>query len=112
MSSRTETTKKNEKIVDLKIRPLSDRVIIRPEEPVERSAGGIYLPDTAKEKPARGKVIAVGAGRLVEKTGERLPLAIKVGDQVLYGKYSGSEVKVNGIEYTIVKEQEILGVLE
>jgi chaperonin GroES len=114
MATKTEVSKKAEKTVavKLKIRPLSDRLVIKPEEAVERSVGGIYLPDTAKEKPARGQVIAVGSGRLIEKTGQRVPLAIKVGDFVLYGKYSGTEIKVNGVELTIVKESEVLGILD
>src|SRR5262245_20933059 len=112
MATKSESSKKAEKTSEARIRPLSDRIVIKPEEAVERTVGGIYLPDTAKEKPARGQVIAVGSGRLVEKTGERQPLAVKVGDFVLYGKYSGTEVKVNGVELTIIKESEILGILD
>ncbi len=92
----------------LNLKPLDDRVVIEPLDAEEKTAGGILLPDTAKQKPQQGKVIAVGPGKLSEK-GARLPLAVKIGDTVLFGKYSGSDVEVNGTEYKIVRESEILG---
>ncbi len=96
----------------LKIRPLEDRVVVEPFEAEEKTAGGIVLPDTAREKPLRGKVIAVGPGRLLEKTGERVPVSVKVGDRVVYGKYSGTEIEINGEEYVILRESDILAVEE
>lgn len=94
----------------MKIRPLHDRVLVkRVEEEVRR--GGIIIPDTAKEKPQEGKVVAVGDGRVLEN-GKRVPLDVKAGDRVLFGKYSGSEVKIEDEDYLILKEEEILGVLE
>jgi len=93
------------------IRPLDDRVVVRPEEAEERTKGGIVIPDTAKEKPARGEVVAVGIGKLLEN-GKRVPPVVKVGDRVIYGKYSGSEVKIDGVAHSILRESEILGVLE
>ncbi len=95
----------------ISIRPLDDRVVVRPEEAEEKTAGGIVLPDTAKEKPARGEVIAVGPGKLLEN-GKRAPLGLKVGDRVIYGKYSGSEVKVDGVAHNILREGEVLAVIE
>lgn len=95
----------------ISIRPLDDRVLVRPEQPEERTAGGIVLPDTAKEKPARGEIVAVGVGKLLEN-GKRVPPSVKVGDRVLYGKYAGSEVKVGGVEHSILRESEILAIME
>lgn len=94
----------------LTLKPLDDRVVLEPTEAEEKTAGGILLPDTAKQKPQQGKVIAVGPGKLNDK-GTRTVLAVKVGDVVLFGKYSGSDVEVNGKEYKIVRESEILGKL-
>ena len=94
-----------------KIRPLHDRVILkRVEEQEQKSRGGIIIPDTAKEKPQEGKVIAVGSGR--REDGKVTPLDVKAGDRVLFGKYSGSEIKIDGDEHLIVREEDILGVLE
>jgi len=93
------------------IRPLDDRVVVRPDEAEERTKGGIVLPDAAKEKPARGQVVAVGIGKLLEN-GKRVPPALKVGDHVLYGKYSGSEVKIDGVAHNILRESEVLAVIE
>jgi chaperonin GroES len=94
------------------IRPLQDRILVkRLEEQGEEKRGGIIIPDTAKEKPQEGKVIAVGNGKILE-SGQRVPLDIKAGDRVLFGKYAGSEVKIEGEEYLILKEDDILGVLE
>jgi chaperonin GroES len=95
----------------IKIRPLDDRVVVRPEEAEEKTKGGIVLPDTAKEKPARGEVIAVGIGKLLEN-GKRSPVSVKVGDRVIYGKYSGSEIKIDGVVHSILRENEILAVID
>jgi chaperonin GroES len=92
----------------LSLKPLDDRVVIESLDAEETTAGGIILPDTAKQKPQQGKVIAVGPGKLNDK-GTRMALAVKVGDTVLFGKYSGSDVEVNGKEYKILRENEILG---
>ena len=92
----------------LTLKPLDDRVVVEPTEAEEKTAGGILLPDTAKQKPQQGKVIAVGPGRLSDK-GDRIALGLKVGDTVLFGKYSGSDVEVNGTEYKILREGDILG---
>jgi len=91
----------------IKIRPLDDRVVVEPVEAEAKTAGGIVLPDTAKEKPQRGKVLAVGPGKLLD-SGKRGDLSVQVGDQVIYGKYGGSEVEVNGEEYKILRESDIL----
>jgi chaperonin GroES len=93
------------------IRPLHDRVIIRRVEENEAKSGSLFIPDSAKEKPQRGEVVAVGAGKMLD-SGDRVPPEVKAGDQVLFGKYSGSEVKVDGQEVLIVREDEILGILE
>jgi chaperonin GroES len=96
----------------MKIRPLQDRVIVkRLEEAVEKTKGGIIIPDTAKEKPQHGKVIAVGKGK-VNDDGKLMPLDVKVGDKILFGKYSGSEIKIDGEEHLIMREEDILGVVE
>ena len=95
----------------LKIRPLHDRVIIKRTEEERTSPGGIVIPDTATEKPIRGKVIAVGSGRITEK-GEVRPLDLKKGDTVLFGKYSGTEVKVDGEELVVMREDDIMAVIE
>ena len=96
----------------MKIRPLQDRVIVkRLEEAVEKTKGGIIIPDTAKEKPQQGKVIAVGKGK-VNDDGKVTPLDVKVGDKILFGKYSGSEIKIDGEEHLIMREEDILGVIE
>ncbi|MCC7138966.1 MAG: co-chaperone GroES [Planctomycetes bacterium] len=93
------------------IKPLDDRLVVRSLEAEEKTAGGILLPDTAKEKPQKAKVLAVGAGRLTDE-GKRLPLDVKVGDTVLFGKYSGTEVKWNGEELRILRESEVLAVVD
>jgi chaperonin GroES len=96
----------------MKIRPLQDRVIVkRLEDEVEKTKGGIIIPDTAKEKPQQGKIIAVGKGK-VNDDGKLTPVDVKVGDTILFGKYSGSEVKLNGDEHLIMREEDILGVVE
>ncbi len=94
----------------MKIRPLQDRVVVRRVEEKESVRGGIVIPDTAKEKPTEGEVMAVGNGKLSED-GTRLPMDVKVGDRILFGKYSGSEVKLNGEELLIMREEDILGIL-
>jgi len=94
----------------MKIRPLHDRILVERLEEQEVKKGGIIIPDTAKEKPQEGKVIAVGAGKVTDE-GKRLTLDVKVGDKILFGKYSGSEVKVDDKEYLIMREEDILAVL-
>ena len=95
----------------MKIRPLHDRVIVRRLEEEEKTKGGIIIPDTAKEKPQEGEVIAVGNGKILDN-GTKHPLDVKVGDRVLFSKYSGSEVKIDGDEYTIMREDDILGIIQ
>lgn len=94
----------------MKIRPLHDRVLIRRLIEEEKTKGGIIIPDSAKEKPQEGKVVAIGTGR--RDDGKLIPLDVKVGDKILFSKYSGNEVKIEGEEHLILKEEEILGVLE
>jgi chaperonin GroES len=94
----------------MKVKPLNDRVLVRRMDPEEKVKGGIIIPDTAKEKPLEGKVIAVGAGRL-DESGKRIPMEVKAGDRVLIGKYAGTEVKIDDTEHVIVREDEILGVI-
>jgi chaperonin GroES len=95
----------------MNIKPLADRVIVQPIEAEEVKKGGIIIPDTAKEKPQEGKVIAVGAGKR-DESGKLIPMDVKKGDRVLYGKYSGTEIKVEGKEYMIMREDDILGIIE
>jgi chaperonin GroES len=95
----------------MKIRPLQDRVIVRRLEEEEKTKGGIIIPDTAKEKPQEGKVIAVGKGKVTED-GKVIPLDVKVGDKILFGKYSGTEIKIGGEEHLIMREEDILGIIE
>ena len=95
----------------MKIRPLQDRVIVKRIEEEEKSKGGIIIPDTAKEKPQEGKVIAVGPGKANED-GKVIPLDVKVNDRILFGKYSGSEINIDGEEHLIMREEDILGVVE
>jgi chaperonin GroES len=94
----------------LQLKPLADRVVVRKLEAEEKTAGGIVLPDTAKEKPQQGEVLAAGPGKLDEK-GTRQPMEVKVGDKVLFAKYSGTEVKIEGVEYLILSERDILAVV-
>ena len=93
------------------IRPLDDRVVVEPVEAEERTEGGIVLPDTAREKPQKGKIVAVGEGKLLD-SGDRAPVAVKKGDTVLYAKYGGTEVTVDGKELMIMKESDILAKIE
>jgi chaperonin GroES len=95
----------------MKLKPLDDRVVVKPIEAEEKTAGGIVLPDTAKEKPQTGKIVAVGEGKVLEN-GKRGEMSVKKNDEVLFGKYSGSEVEIDGEEYKILKESEILGIVE
>ena len=95
----------------MKIRPLQDRVIVRRIAEEEKTKGGIIIPDTAKEKPQEGKVVAVGKGK-VNDDGKLIPLQVKVGEKILFGKYSGSEIKIDGEEHLIMREEDILGVVE
>ena len=95
----------------LNLRPLDDRVVIQQSEAEEKTAGGIVLPDTAKEKPQRGTVLAVGPGKLLD-SGNRGPLCVKAGDTVLYGKYSGTEVELSGTKYYVLRESDILAIVE
>ena len=94
----------------MNVRPLADRILVRRIEEKETVRGGIIIPDTAKEKPQEGEVVAVGPGRLTED-GKRINLEVKKGDQILIGKYSGTDVKIDGTEYTILREDDVLGVL-
>jgi chaperonin GroES len=96
--------------VAMKFRPLHDRVVVRRIDAEEKTAGGIIIPDTAKEKPQQGEVIAVGPGGR-DESGKLIPIDVKVGDRVLFGKWSGTEVKIDGEEYLIMKESDIMGVL-
>jgi len=96
----------------MKVKPLADRVLIKRIEEEEVKKGGIIIPDTAKEKPQKGEVIAVGPGRFDEQSGKRVPLEVKVGDKILFSKYAGSEVKIDDEEYLIMREDDILAVFE
>jgi len=94
----------------MKVRPLRDRILVKRVEEEEKKSGGIIIPDSAKEKPQQAEVVAVGSGRVLED-GKTAPLTVKAGDRVLVGKWSGSEVKIDGEEYLILKEDEVLGIL-
>ena len=94
----------------VKVAPLADRVVVKPLEEAEQMRGGLYIPDTAKEKPQQGEIVAVGPGRFDDK-GNRLPVEVKVGDKVLYGKYSGTEVTVDNEQYLILRESDVLAVV-
>ena len=95
----------------MQLKPLDDRVVVQPLEAEETTAGGIVLPDAAKEKPQRGNVVAVGPGRLLE-SGDRVAISVKVGDQVLFGKYGGTDIEVEGEEVKILRESDILAKIE
>jgi chaperonin GroES len=101
---------RRERSVIMEIRPLHDRALVRRLEEKESIRGGIIIPDSAKEKPQQGKVVAVGDGKMLDN-GKRVPMDVKAGDTILFGKYSGSEIKVDAEEYLIVREDEILGVV-
>ena len=95
----------------MKIRPLHDRVIVKRVEEEETTKGGIIIPDTAKEKPVEGKVVAVGAGKILEN-GEKQPLEVKKGDKILFGKYAGTEINIEGEEHLIMREDDIIAIVE
>lgn len=95
----------------MKIKPLSDRILVVRVEEEKKTKGGILIPDTAKEKPQEGKVIAVGPGKVNEK-GERIPLDVKKGNRVLFGKYAGNEINIDGVEHLIMREDDILGIVK
>lgn len=95
----------------MKIRPLNDRIIVKRLEEEEKTKGGIIIPDTAKERPQEGEVVAVGNGKVLED-GRRLPLDVKAGDRVIFSKYAGTEVKIEGEEHLIMREEDILGIIE
>jgi chaperonin GroES len=97
--------------MDMKIKPLGDRILVLGVEKEKKTKGGILIPDTAKEKPQEGKVIAVGPGKVNEK-GKRIPLDVKKGDRVLFGKYAGNEIKIGGVEHLIMREEDILAIQE
>lgn len=95
----------------MKIRPLSDRVIVARIEKKEKTTGGIIIPDTAMEKPHEGKVVAVGQGKC-DENGKRIPLEVKKGDHILFGKYAGNEIKIDGVEHLIMREDDVLGIIQ
>jgi chaperonin GroES len=97
--------------MDLKLKPLADRLVVEPTERQEVTASGIYVPETAKEKPQEGKVVAAGPGRKDDE-GKRIPMDVAAGDRVLYAKYAGTEIKLEGTKYLILKESDILAILE
>lgn len=97
-------------MANIQFRPLHDRVVVRRVESENKTAGGIIIPDTAKEKPQEGEVIAIGNGTL-DDNGKRVPLEVKTGDRILFGKWSGTEVKINGEDFLIMKESDIMGIL-
>jgi len=95
----------------MKLKPLNDRVIVTREEKEQKTAGGIIIPDTAKEKPQEGKIVAAGPGKL-DDNGKRIPMEVKQGDRVLFSKYAGTEIKIDGVEHIFMKEDDILAVLD
>ena len=95
----------------MKLKPLSDRVLVLRIEEEEKTSGGIVIPDTAKEKPMEGKIIAVGSGKVDDK-GKRVPMAVKKNDRVLFGKYAGNEIKIDGVEHLIMREDDILAIVK
>jgi len=95
----------------MKVKPLHDRVIVKRTEGEEKTKGGIIIPDTAKEKPVEGKVVAVGSGKILEN-GKTLPMQVKEGDKVLFGKYAGNEIKIDGEEHVIMREDDIIAILD
>ena len=95
----------------MRIRPLQDRIVVKRVAEVEKTAGGLYIPDAAKEKPVEGEVIEAGSGKVLED-GKVRPLDVKKGDRILFGKYSGNEIKIDGVEHLILREDEVLGIIE
>jgi chaperonin GroES len=103
--------RKQQREVKMKVRPLNDRVLVVRVQEEQKTAGGIIIPDTAKEKPMEGNVVAAGPGKL-DESGKRVPMELKKGDRVLFSKYSGTEIKVDGVEHLFMREDDILGVIE
>ncbi|MDR2744121.1 MAG: co-chaperone GroES [Desulfovibrio sp.] len=95
----------------MKLKPLNDRVLVKRLESEEKTAGGLYIPDTAKEKPSKGEVVAVGPGKLADD-GSRIAMAVKRGDEVLFNKYAGTEVKLDGVEHLVMREEDILAIID
>ena len=95
----------------MELKPLDDRVLVKRLESEEKTAGGLFIPDTAKEKPSKGQVVAVGPGK-VGDNGERTPLAVKAGDEVLFNKYAGTEVKLDGVDHLVMREEDILAIID
>lgn len=110
-SGNTSSSSKTSAVTSVGVRPLHDRILVRRMAEEEKTAGGLYIPDTAKEKPQKGEIVAAGKGRLTED-GKVMPLEVKIGDQVLFGKYSGTELKLNGNEYLMMREEDILGIIQ
>ena len=98
-------------LTGVKIKPLGDRLLVRPIEKEESKKSGLIIPDTAKEKPLQGKVISVGSGKLTDE-GKTLPMNVKAGDQVLFGKYSGTEIKIDDVDHLILQQDDVLGIVE
>lgn len=96
---------------ELGVRPLHDRILVRRMAEDEKTAGGLFIPDTAKEKPQRGEIVAAGKGRVTED-GKTLPLEVKAGDRILFGKYAGTEIKLDGHEYIMMREEDVLGIVQ
>ena len=96
----------------MKIRPLGDKILVKRDEPTSRTESGIYLPETAKDKPKQGKIVAVGNGILNKETGEYLPFSVKKGDAVIFSSYAGPEVKIDTVDYLIMTEEDLLGVVD
>ncbi len=95
----------------MKLQPLNDRLLVKRLESEEKTAGGLYIPDTAKEKPSKGQVVAVGPGK-ADENGNRLPLMVKKGDMVLFNKYAGTEVKLDGVDHLVLREEDVLAIIE
>ena len=95
----------------MKLKPLNDRVLVKRLESEEKTAGGLYIPDTAKEKPSKWQVVAVGPGKM-DDNGKRIPLAVKNGDEVLFNKYAGTEVKLDGVDHLVMREEDILAIID
>lgn len=95
----------------MKLKPLNDRVLVKRLESEEKTAGGLYIPDTAKEKPSKGQVVAAGPGKM-DDNGKRIPMAVKPGDEVLFNKYAGTEVKLDGMDHLVMREEDILAIID
>ena len=95
----------------MKLKPLNDRVLVKRLESEEKTAGGLFIPDTAKEKPSKGQVVAVGPGKM-DDSGKRIPMAVKAGDEVLFNKYAGTEVKLDGVDHLVMREEDILAIID